>query len=119
MTERTQKRDCRNLVIVLGDQLNADSAAFDDFDSKQDAVWMAEVAEESTHVWSHKARIAIFLASMRHFRDELVRRKINVHYRQLDDRANKGTLAAELAAVVKRLYPERLILGRVKLTCTA
>ena len=101
MTERTQKRRCRNLVIVLGDQLNADSAAFDEFDSKQDAVWMAEVAEESTHVWTHKARIAIFLASMRHFRDALVKRKINVHYRQLDDRGNKGTFAAELAAAVK------------------
>ena len=105
-----QKERCRNLVIVLGDQLNADSAAFDDFDSKQDAVWMAEVAEESTHVWNHKARIVMFLAGMRHFRDALVKRKIKVHYRHLDDRGNRGTFAAELAAIVKRLQPERLIL---------
>jgi deoxyribodipyrimidine photolyase-related protein len=98
------------LVIVLGDQLNADSAAFDEFDSKQDFVWMAEVAEESTHVWTHKARIVIFLSAMRHFRDSLMKRKVSVHYRQLDDRGNKGTFDAELEAAVKKLKPARLIL---------
>ena len=56
----------RNLVLVLGDQLDPASAALDGFDPKCDAVWMAEVAEESTHVWAHKARIALFLAAMRH-----------------------------------------------------
>lgn len=28
----------RNLIVVLGDQLDSDSAAFDGFDVKQDAV---------------------------------------------------------------------------------
>lgn len=101
---------CRNLVVILGDQLNADSAAFDAFDSRLDAVWMAEVAEESTHVWAHKARIVMFLASMRHFREDLRKRNIRVHYRQLDDRSNKGTFATELVAAVKELEPDRLIL---------
>ena len=32
----------RRLVVVLGDQLDADSAAFDGFDPAQDAVWMCE-----------------------------------------------------------------------------
>ena len=50
--------ELRHLVIVLGDQLDLDAAAFDGFDAAQDAVWMAEVAEESTHVWSSKQRIA-------------------------------------------------------------
>ena len=53
------------LVIVLGDQLDRGGAAFDGFDRRRDRVWMAEVAEESTHVWSHKARITVFLAAMR------------------------------------------------------
>jgi len=58
----------RNLVIVLGDQLDAESAAFDGFDPARDAVWMAEARGESTCVWSHRARIALFLSAMRHFR---------------------------------------------------
>ena len=59
--------DLRSLIIVLGDQLDLDAAAFDGFNVAQDAVWMAEVAEESTHVWSSKPRIVMFLAAMRHF----------------------------------------------------
>ena len=58
----------RHLVLVLGDQLDAAAAAFDGFDPARDAVWMAEVAGESTHVWTAQPRIALFLAAMRHFR---------------------------------------------------
>ena len=39
----------RNLILVLGDQLDHASAAFDGFDSKNDVVWMAEVEEETTN----------------------------------------------------------------------
>jgi len=99
----------RHLVLVLGDQLNQDSAAFDGFDPACDAVWMAEVAEESTHVWSHKARIAMFLSAMRHFRDALRAQGVTVHYRQLDDAANTGNFRGELTATVSRLCPKRLI----------
>ena len=61
----------RNLVLVLGDQLDEHSAAFDGFDPKVDAVWMAEVMEESTKVWSSKMRTAFFLSAMRHFAETL------------------------------------------------
>jgi deoxyribodipyrimidine photolyase-like uncharacterized protein len=37
--------ELRNLVLVLGDQLDRGSAAFDDFDPGQDAVWMAPARE--------------------------------------------------------------------------
>ena len=57
----------RHLVLVLGDQLDEASSAFAGFDPAQDVVWMAEVAGESTHVWSAKQRIAVFLSAMRHF----------------------------------------------------
>jgi deoxyribodipyrimidine photolyase-related protein len=99
----------RHLVLVLGDQLNGKSAAFDGFDPELDAVWMAEVAEESTHVWTHKARIALFLAAMRHFRDGLREQGWIVHYRALEDEPNAGSLAGELTATVRRFTPQKLI----------
>jgi deoxyribodipyrimidine photolyase-related protein len=103
-------KSLRHLVLVLGDQLNIDSAAFDGFDSSLDAVWMAEVGEEASHVWSHKARIAIFLSAMRHFRDALRKKGYPVQYRTLDDRGNRGSLASELGSCVSDLKPERLIM---------
>ena len=100
----------RHLVIVLGDQLDLQAAAFDDFDAAQDAVWMAEVAEESTHVWSSQPRIAMFLAAMRHFAEALRDAGRPLHYRRLDVPGTRATLAAQLAADVERLRPERLVL---------
>ena len=76
------------LVLVLGDQLDRGGAAFDGFDRGRDRVWMAEVAEESTHVWTHKARIAVFLGAMRHFRDALAREGIEVEYHAPRDPAD-------------------------------
>lgn len=61
----------KRIVLVLGDQLNLDSAAFDDFDPAHDLVLMAEVWAESTHVWSAKQRTALFLSAMRHFAQAL------------------------------------------------
>lgn len=57
----------RNLVLILGDQLNFDNPALDGFDAAQDAILMVEASHEATHVWSHKARIVLFLSAMRHF----------------------------------------------------
>jgi deoxyribodipyrimidine photolyase-related protein len=90
-----------SLVIVLGDQLDRTSAAFDGFDRTVDRVWMAEVAAESTHVWTHQARIAVFLSGMRHFRDALVAEGIPVDYTALAPAARPDeptTLASALAA---------------------
>jgi deoxyribodipyrimidine photolyase-related protein len=104
------KQKVRNLVVVLGDQLDPRSAALDDFDDKQDTIWMAEVPAEAEHVWSHKARIALFLSAMRHFRDDLKKRGYRVHYRQLDEGENLGNLAAELQASIAELQPEKIVL---------
>ncbi len=100
----------RHLVIVLGDQLDLDAAAFDDFDAASDSVWMAEVVEESTHVWSSKPRTALFLAAMRHFADAARTRGRTVHYTRLDDPGNIGTLDGELAAAIDRLAPQALVM---------
>jgi deoxyribodipyrimidine photolyase-related protein len=100
----------RHLVLVLGDQLDLDAAAFDGFDVAHDAVWMAEVAEESTHVWSTKPRSAMFLAAMRHFAQALREAGRPLHYTALDDAGNRGSLAAELDATVERLKPRALVM---------
>ncbi|MCS7208176.1 MAG: cryptochrome/photolyase family protein [Fimbriimonadales bacterium] len=99
----------RNLVLILGDQLDRHSAALDGFDPACDAVWMAEVAEEATHVWSHKARIAIFLSAMRHYRDWLRAKGYPVLYHALDDPENQGSFASELTRAVRQHQPQKLI----------
>jgi deoxyribodipyrimidine photolyase-related protein len=100
----------RNLILVLGDQLDAESSAFDGFDPKRDAVWMAEVEEEASHVWSLKTRTAVFLSAMRHFREALRARLVCVHYRELDDPENAGSLEAELVRSMETLKPGKLII---------
>lgn len=100
----------RHLVLVLGDQLDIDAAAFDGFDGERDAVWMAEVREESTHVWSSRIRIAQFLAAMRHFALELRARGRRLEYVELDDAHGTGRLASELRRCCERARPERLVM---------
>jgi deoxyribodipyrimidine photolyase-related protein len=99
----------RNLILVLGDQLDRDSSALQNADLKQDAVWMAEVAAESEKVWVSKPRIAIFLASMRHFRNQLREKGWQVHYRELGE-AGPETLAEQLEKTLKKLKPQKLIM---------
>jgi len=100
----------RNLVIVLGDQLNEDASALVDFDSAQDAVWMAEVDEESTHIASSKQRTTLFLSAMRHFAQDLKKKGWAVHYSEIDSKDNTGTLAGELEKIIKLTKPKKLIM---------
>lgn len=83
----------RHLILVLGDQLDAFASVWVDFDATQDAVWMAEVDEESTHVISSKQRTALFLSAMRHFAATLEGQGKRLFYSRLDDPHNSGTLA--------------------------
>ena len=100
----------RNLVIVLGDQLDSQSSALQDIDPAQDVVWMAEVAEESTHVWSSKQRIAVFLSAMRHFSNDLRAQGLPLIYTSLDDTRNLGTLGLELDYAITQLRPVGLVM---------
>ncbi|HRZ01671.1 MAG TPA: cryptochrome/photolyase family protein [Burkholderiaceae bacterium] len=102
--------ELRSLIVVLGDQLDLDAAAFDGFDAALDAVWMAEVSEESTHVWSSKPRTALFLAAMRHFALALEDAGRPLHYTRLDAPDNAGSLKAQLQADIARLRPARLVM---------
>ena len=102
--------ELRSLVVVLGDQLDLDASAFDGFDAGLDAVWMAEVADESTHVWSSKPRTVVFLAAMRHFALALQQAGRPLHYTRLGASEQPSTLATALQADLSRLQPARLVM---------
>lgn len=111
MPAKSRKGDTvRNLIIVLGDQLDERSSAFDGFDPALDAVWMAEVDDESTHVWSAKQRIAVFLSAMRHFAAHLRARGLTVHYTPLETTSAGSTLAGALAHSIGQLKPDALVM---------
>ena len=103
-----KKIPVRRLVLILGDQLDEFSSAFDGFDPKQDMVLMVEAFEESTHVWSHKIRTTLFLSAMRHFAESLKQRGWTVDYRAMDTHGDK-TLANGLLAAISQHQPQAVL----------
>ncbi len=108
MSSKVSQAPCRHLVLILGDQLDADSAALDGFDAAQDVVLMVEALEESRHVWSHKIRTTLFLSSMRHYAASLRARGLRVDYRALDTHGD-ATLADGLTAAMRAHQPVAVI----------
>ncbi len=104
----TPPQPLRHLILILGDQLDEQSSAFENFDLQQDAVLMIEAREESTHVWSHKIRTTLFLTAMRHFAKRLEDRGWPVIYRQLDREAD-ATLGHGLRAAIQAHSPQAVI----------
>ena len=82
----------RNLILVLGDQLDLESPLIKNMDPSMDQIWMAEVEEESVHVWSHKQKIVLFLSAMRHFREVLLKRGLPLLYTELNEGADSFSL---------------------------
>ena len=107
---QTRPPQIRNLVIVLGDQLDLNALALRDFDVQRDRIWMAEVAQESTLVPSSKIRIALFLSAMRHFAQSVREKSWPIHYTALDDPDNLGSIQAELNKAISLYKPECLLL---------
>ncbi len=99
----------RNLIVVLGDQLDPHSTAFDGFDPGHDAILQMEVREEASYIPQHKKRLAYFFACMRHFRDEQRLAGRRVFYSELDNDENLGNFSDELRRWAQKLMPERLI----------
>ncbi len=107
----------RHLILILGDQLNLDNPALEDFDPAQDAILMAEVRHEATQVWSHKARITLFLSAMRHFNDALAAQyQCGAHeltswriYLKLGEH-EFATLKAAWAHHIAKLTPQKVII---------
>ena len=113
------------LVVVLGDQLAHDNPAVAQADRERDTVLMVEAAGEATHVRSHRARIAIFLAAMRHYAESLREQGFRVDYRRLGEHptlahAWRDAIAARKPASVVACEPgEWRVLADLQETCAA
>ena len=95
-----------DLVLVLGDQLDRGSAALAAAGRERSVVLMIETAAEAAHAWSHKQRIALFLAAMRHHAEALRGSGWAVDYQALE--AGHASLAAGLADAIARHRPRRV-----------
>ena len=97
-------------MLVLGDQLDEKASCLEGFDPQQDAIWMAEVDEESTHVMSSKQRSCVFLSAMRHFAQYVQKQNWPLTYTLLDAQDNTGTLAGELDKAILQYMPQGLVM---------
>jgi deoxyribodipyrimidine photolyase-related protein len=97
----------RDLVFILGDQLDPGNPALAATDPSRARVLMVETKGEAGHVWSHKQRITAFLSAMRHRARRLAGEGWDVEYRGLDE--GLGSLSAGLEAAVARCRPDRVL----------
>jgi len=88
-------------VVVLGDQLDLNNPALLSNSPKNTPILMVESPAESTVVWVHKVRIALFLSAMRHFAEQLRKAGYTVHYRKLGE-TGEHTLVQEVASLCKQ-----------------
>ncbi|MFN7666977.1 MAG: cryptochrome/photolyase family protein, partial [Burkholderiales bacterium] len=81
----------KRLCLILGDQLALDAPLLASLKPGADALLMIEAGGEAQFVWSHQARIALFLSAMRHFA-QAVREttKLDVHYVTLETSVAPG-----------------------------
>jgi len=70
----------KRLILILGDQLDLQGAALRNFNFQTDEIIMIESAAEAQYVWTHKAKIALFLSAMRHFAQTLSNLKYPLAY---------------------------------------
>lgn len=100
---------CRNLVLVLGDQLWPSSPALAFADSADNPIVMIEAAQEASYIPQHRMRLVLFFSAMRHFRDALRKRGHTVCYTALEDEDAQGEIGAELGRRIAQFAPERVV----------
>jgi deoxyribodipyrimidine photolyase-related protein len=96
------------LIPVLGDQLSFDLSSLVGADPATSVILMMEVAEETTYVRHHKAKIAFLLSAMRHHARALREAGWHVDYIRLDDPENSGSFTGEVARAIQRHTPDRI-----------
>lgn len=97
----------RQLILVLHDQLDRRSAAFDGIDPTQDVVWMAEVPEQLQRVPSSRTRLVMFLSAQRHFAQALRAEGLRLDYYDLASELKSIQDGLQRTIVADR--PERVV----------
>jgi deoxyribodipyrimidine photolyase-related protein len=100
---------CRNLILVLGDQLTPTLSSLAAGDPAHDRVLMAELHDEATYVRHHKKKIAFLFSAMRHFAEELRAAGWTVDYVKLDDPDNRGCFTDQVKQAVAAHAPAQII----------
>ncbi|MFM6972477.1 MAG: cryptochrome/photolyase family protein [Alphaproteobacteria bacterium] len=100
----------RNLVYILGDQLNLNISSLQNFDKKQDAILMTEIWDETNYVKHHKKKLVLILSAMREFADLLRQNNFKVFYKKLDDEKNFSSFDKELDNFILKHQPQKIIL---------
>ncbi len=96
------------LIPILGDQLSHGLASLRGVSKNDAVILLMEVAEETTYVRHHKAKIALILSAMRHFAAELTSDGWTVDYVRLDDPDNTGSFSGEVERAVRRHAPSAI-----------
>ncbi|MGK2912146.1 MAG: cryptochrome/photolyase family protein [Sphingobium sp.] len=102
-------RAAKTLIPLLGDQLSFDISSLEDADPATTIILMMEVADETTYVAHHRAKIAFILSAMRHHADALRERGWSVDYVTLDDPANSGSFTGEVTRAAARHRPAEIV----------
>ena len=96
------------LIPILGDQLTPDISSLAEADPGYSVLLMMEVADETTYVRHHKAKIAYILSAMRHHAERMRALGWTVDYVRLDDPANSGSFTGEVARAIDRHQPRAI-----------
>jgi deoxyribodipyrimidine photolyase-related protein len=100
---------CEKLVLILGDQLDRQSAVLVATSRAKDCILMIEARNESERIWSHKMRSSLFLAAMRHHASWLQEQRFRVDYINID-RPEAADFSTALQTAINRHKPRQLLM---------
>jgi deoxyribodipyrimidine photolyase-related protein len=100
----------RDLILVLGDQLDRHAPTLQHLDPARDAVALVEVEGEATLYPNHIQRVALFLLAMRAFTADLRAVGVTVHHLTLEETRALGltTFGEALDHLLVTLKPTRV-----------
>jgi deoxyribodipyrimidine photolyase-related protein len=90
----------RNLILILGDQLNHQHSWFQQFDPNVGYVLM-EIRSETDYVTHHIQKVCAFFAAMRAFAQHLKDLGHTVYYIKLDQANNSHSFKGNIQLLVK------------------